>query len=412
MGKLTDLKCKNAKWTGGETREGRLRSGSIRFSDGNGLYLVIKPSGAKSWLLSVQQGGVRRYIGLGGYPADLTLTEARDEAYRLRKLARKGLDPVAERDRGKVTVPTFAKAMEAAHVELSKGWAEKTAEGFKSSLEEHAVPRLGSKRVDQIEAEHVIAALNPIWTTKPQIARKVRQRIMTVLSFSKSRGWRSERVPDAREISNGLAKQPESQSHPAVPYKQVPALVAGELAKDDSPARLALLFTILTAARQGEVRQAEWSEIDFEERLWRRPAEHMKSRKAHDVPLCDAAIAILERAEALRDKSGLIFPNSKGKPLSDAAVGKMLKLAGSDKTVHGFRSSFRDWAAEQMPTIPEVVAEYALAHETGDRTVRAYRRSDFMEMRRALMAAWGQFVAPSLTGESGNVTPITAATAA
>lgn len=412
MGRLTELKCRNAKWTGGVTREGRPRSGAIRLSDGGGLYLVIKPSGAKSWLLSVQQGGVRRYIGLGGYDADLSLAEAREAAHRLRKLARQGLDPIAERDRAKLTVPTFAKAMEAAHAELSKGWADKTAEGFKASLEEHAVPKLGNRRVDQIEAEQVIAALSPIWTTKPQIARKVRQRIMTVLSFSKSRGWRSERVPDAREISNGLAKQPESESHPAVPYKQVPALVAGEIAKDDSPARLALLFTILTAARQGEVRQAEWSEIDLEERLWRRPAEHMKSRKAHDVALSEAAIAILERAEAFRDKSGLIFPNSKGKPLSDAAVGKMLRLAGSDKTVHGFRSSFRDWAAEQMGTIPGDVVEVTLAHKPGDRTMRAYLRTDFMEWRRALMAAWGAFVAPSLTGDTGNVTPITAASAA
>jgi integrase len=412
MGKLTELKCRNAKWAGGMTREGRPRSGAIRLSDGGGLYLVIKPSGAKSWLLSVQQGGVRRYIGLGGYDADLSLAEARDAAHRLRKLARQGLDPVAERDRAKVTVPTFAKAMEAAHAELSKGWAEKTAEGFKASLEEHALPKLGNRRVDQIEAEQVIAALSPIWTTKPQIARKVRQRIMTVLSFSKSRGWRTERVPDAREISNGLAKQPVSESHPAVPYKQVPALVAGEIAKDDSPARLALLFTILTAARQGEVRQAEWCEIDFEERLWHRPAEHMKSRKAHDVPLSDAALAILKRAEALRDKSGLIFPNSKGKPLSDAAVGKMLRLAGSDKTVHGFRSSFRDWAFEQIQSIPFEVAEMALAHEVGGKTVRSYLRSDSRDQRRALMAAWGQFIAPHLTSDSGNVTPITAASAA
>lgn len=412
MGKLTDLKVRNAKWPGGVTRDGKPRTGSVRVADGAGLYLVIKPSGAKSWVLDVQHGGQRRLIGLGGYPADLTLSEAREEAFKLRRLARKGLDPVAERDRGKVAVPTFAKAVEAAHAELSKGWADKTADGFKKSLQEHAVPRLGNKRVDQIEAEHVIATLNPIWTEKPQIARKVRQRIMTVLAFSKSRGWRSERVPDAREISNGLSKQPESESHPAVPYKQVPALIAGELAKDDSPARLALLFTILTAARQGEVRQAEWSEIDFEERLWRRPAGHMKSRKAHDVCLSEAALAILKRAEALRDKSGLIFPNSKGKPLSDAAVGKMLKLAGSDKTVHGFRSSFRDWAAERMPTIPGDVVEVALAHQTGDRTVRAYLRTDFLEMRRALMAAWGQFAAPSLSGDAGNVTPISAASAA
>lgn len=412
MGKLTDLKVRNAKWPGGVTRDGSPRTGSVRIADGAGLYLMIKPTGAKSWVLDVQHGGRRRLMGLGGYPADLTLSEAREEAYKLRKLARKGLDPVAERDRSKVVIPNFAKAMEAAHEQLGKGWADKTADAFKSSLEIHALPSLGAKRVDQIGVAEIIAALSPIWTEKPQIARKVRHRIMQTLAFAKSRGWRIEPVPQAKEISDGLAKQPKSQGFRAMPYKALPAFMSSEIAKDDSPARLALLFTILTAARSGEARKASWSEIDFEDRLWRRPADHMKSRKAHDVPLSDAALAILERANAMADKSGLIFPSLRGKELSDAALGKMLALAGCSDTVHGFRSTFRDWAAEKMPTVPFIVAELALAHEAGDATERAYLRSDLLDMRRALMDAWGRFAAPSLSGDTGNVTPISAASAA
>lgn len=416
MGKLTDLQVKRMKWPGGLATKGanagKPRTGSVRYSDGGGLYLVIKPSGAKSWVLDYKRPGraSREYMGLGGYP-DVSLGEARDEAARLRKFARKGLDPKVERDRGLAVVPTFAEAMKAAHEDLGKGWADKTAAAFLSSLELHAKV-IENLRVDEIEAADVNKALRPIWRDKPQIARKVRHRILQVLAYSKSHGWRSERVPDAKEISNGLGKQPKSEGHRAVPYKDVPTFMASELAKDDSPARLALLFIVLTAARQGEARLAGWDEIDFDDRLWRRPAEHMKSRKAHDVPLSDAAFAVLERAKVLRDKSGLIFPNSKGKPLSDAAVGKMLKMAGRTETVHGFRSSFRDWAAEKMRAIPADVAEAALAHETGDATVRAYRRTDFIEMRRELMAAWARFVAPSLSGDTGNVTPISAASAA
>jgi len=412
VGKLTDLQVKKMKWPGGVTRDGKPRTGSVRHSDGKGLYLVIKPSGAKSWVLDYKRPGrLREYMGLGGYP-EVSLGEAREEALRFRKLIRKGLDPKVERDRDRLVIPTFAEAMAAAHKDLGKGWADKTAEGFLSSLNTHAVPHIGRLRVDEIEAADLNKALRPIWRDKPQIARKVRHRILQVLAYSKSHGWRSARVPDAKEISNGLGKQPTSEGHRAMPYKVLPAFMATELAKDDSPARLALLFTILTAARSGEARKATWAEIDFEERLWRRPAEHMKSRKAHDVALSDAAIAILARAEALKDKSGLIFPNSKGKALSDAALGKMLTLAGCAETVHGFRSTFRDWAAEKMPTIPGDVAEAALAHETGDRTVRAYLRTDFIEQRHALMAAWGQFAAPSLSGDMGNVTPISAASAA
>ncbi len=399
-------------------------AGPGRHGDGDGLYLLVKPSGARSWLLRVQQDGRRRDLGLGAAKTDardrddpalelpllqrrvLTLEEARDKAAALRGLSRAGLDPLAERDRDrkKVTIPTFAQAVKDAHTELGKGWAQKTAEAFKVSLETHAVPTLGEHRVDSIETEHVIAALAPIWTEKPQQARKIRHRILQVLSFAKSRGWRTAPVPAAEEVRRGLAKQPKSKGFAAVPYAEVPALVASELGKSETAARLALLFTILTGARSGEVRQARWEQIDREARTWSRPAELMKSREAHIVTLNPAALAVLDRAGAKWGSEGLVFPSSKpGVALSDMALSKMMRLADRAETVHGFRSSFRDWAAEQMPTVPAMVAEMTLAHSVGTATEKAYLRSDLRELRFRLMDAWGRFVAPSLCSIGSNV---------
>ena len=376
LGKLTARQVQAAK------------SGTL--IDGKGLLLRVQNENAKSWVLRVQYDGVRRDIGLGSLDI-LTLAEAREKAASLRKVALTGGDPIAERDKHKVKIPTFAEAVNLAHEELGKGWAEKTAEQFKASLETHANPILGKKRVDQIDTDHIIAALAPIWTEKPQIARKVRHRVMQVLSFSKAHRWRSEPVPLAKEITGGLAKQPESKGFRAMPYKELPPWMEAELAKDDAPARLALLFTIVTAARSGEARKARWDEIDLEDRLWHRPAEHMKAGRAHTVTLSDVAIEILERAADAFGDDGLIFPNSKGKMLSDASLGKLLAMSGRSETVHGFRSTFRDWAAEQMPQIPYAVAEMALAHSVGDKTERAYLRSDLRDLRRDLMDAWGAY---------------------
>lgn len=408
MGKLTALKVEKAKYPGGLNANGEPRSSPVRLGDGAGLYLVIKPSGAKSWTLIVQHNRRRREIGLGGYPADLDLGEAREKAAVLRKLARRGENPVAERDRSKLSTPTFSEAVDKAHKALGSGWTVKTAEQFKSSLDAHT-KSLANRLVDEIETEHVIAALAPIWTDKPQIARKVRHRILQVLAFAKSHGWRNAPPPTAKELTAGLAKQPRSKGFAAVPYAEVPAVVAGEIDKVDTAARLALVFTILTAARSGEVRIARWEQIDREARLWTRPAEIMKAGLAHTVTLSDAALVILDRAKALSDSEGLIFPGYRGNVLSDPALSKMLRNAGRSETVHGFRSSFRDWAAEQMPTIPPMVAEMALAHSVGNLTEKAYLRSDLRDMRRTLTDAWGRFVAPMLSAPTDNVVSIDAA---
>lgn len=389
MGKLTDMKVRNAKVG--------------TYGDGAGLYLRVKPSGAKSFILRVQHMGRRQDIGLGGFPADLTLSEAREKAHHLRKLARQGKDAIAERDREKVVIPTFAEAVKLAHAELSKGWSDKHGDAFKASLNEHAVPTLGSKRVDHISTAEVIAALSPIWTVKPAIASKVRVRIMQVLSYSRSKGWRTAPLPEARELRDGLARQPKAKNFVAMPWKDVPAFFADQLGREDTAGRLALLFTIATAARSGEVRSARWEHIDIEAREWTRPAELMKAGVKHTVTLNDAALALLERAKLMAGGEGLIFPGAKGKQLSDMTLAKVMRTAERTETVHGFRSCFRDWAAERMPTIPAMVAEMALAHSVGTRTEQAYLRSDLRGQRRALIDAWGMFIAKSLVSSGSNV---------
>ena len=393
MGQLTALKVQKAKYPGGLTKKGQPRTSPVRLGDGAGLYLVIKPSGAKSWTLLVQHNGSRREIGLGGYPADLNLAEAREKAAALRKLARQGLDPRQERDRSKRTVPTFAEAVDRAHQQYKAQWADKTALQFKSSLTDHAIPFIGGSRVDQIDGADLVTLLRPIWNTKPQMARKVRHRVLQVLAFAKANGWRSAPVPDAIELRGGLGRQPRSKNFAAVPYAEVPAFYAAERTKAESPARLALLFTVLTAARSGEVRNADWKQIDREARTWTRPAEMMKSAVPHVLTLNDAALAILERAREMYGEEGLMFPALRGGVLSDMSLSKILRTAGRSETVHGFRSSFRDWAAEQMPQVPAMVAEMALAHSIGDATVEAYLRSDLRALRRTLLDAWGVFVA-------------------
>ena len=373
--------------------------------DGGGLYLRVKPSGARSYVLRVQYDGRRRDIGLGS-DIDLTLSEARDKAAHLRKMARQGKDPIAERDKDKLQIPDFEEAAKRTLNELGKGWAEKTGVQFLSSLEKHAFPILGRHRVDRIGSEHVTATLAKIWTEKPQIARKVRHRIIQVLSFSKARGWRTSPVPIPKEISDGLAKQPTSEGFRSMPYKELPEYMALEIAKQDSPARLALLFTILTAARSGEVRKATWEQIDLEDLEWKRPGSIMKNGKAHTVTLNNAALSVLERAANFSGRRGLIFPSMRGKVLTDASLGKMLRDSGRTETVHGFRSTFRDWAAEKMPMIPFSVPEMALAHTVGNSTEKAYLRSDMRDLRRTLMDAWSSYAVPPLSFGDDNVVAI------
>ena len=398
-----------------------------RHADGKGLYLLVKPKpgnptegGSKSWLLRVQVDGKRRDIGLGSFkeapkkaPSEdalgivipllhrklLTLSEAREKAALLRLAAKAGLDPVAERDKERRSVPTFKEAAEATHKVLKVGLTEKVGEVFIRSLENHVFKTLGDKRVDKITAADITATLGPIWTTKPDMARKVRQRIGKVLNFAHNKGWRSTEAP-GKSVSAGLPRQPEGGNYDAMPYADVPAFVQKLQAEAPTQGRRALLLQIYTAARPGEVRRGRWGQVDLVKREWNRPKDIMKERKPHTVTLNAPAIALLEqmKSERTADATALFFPNRDGEPLSDMTASKVLRNAGLHCDAHGFRSSFRDWAAEQMPHIPDPVAEAALAHSVPDATIAAYKRTSFMEMRRELLEAWGEYVSGRTDG--------------
>jgi integrase len=279
------------------------------------------------------------------------------------------------------------------------------ADAFSASLKRHALPKLGRLLVDSVDENAIVGVLAPLWHEKPAAARKLRQRIRTVLDFAKVRGWRTTGAPNISPRVS-LGKQPRSGNFAAIPYADVPAFVAELRAKTISAGRLALLFTILTAARSGEVRRARWTQFDFEAANWTRPPELMKAGEAHVVTLSADALAVLEKAKTLRSlSSDFIFPGTRGQPLSDMALLKIVKSEAGPFTVHGFRAAFRTWAAEQMPTIPEAVAEAALAHIVPDAVVRAYQRAKFMDLRRRLLDAWGAYC----SSDSGNVVRLASA---
>jgi integrase len=253
--------------------------------------------------------------------------------------------------------------------------------------------------VDSIDERDILAVLTPLWQQKPAAARKLRQRISVVLDFAKGHGWRQVGAP--REgLRPLLARQVRSGNFAAMPYSDVPAFLAELRDKPISAGRLALIFIILTAARSGEVRSACWAHIDFRARTWTRPPELMKTREAHVVTLSPAAMAVLEQAKPLRQltDADLIFPGARGGRLSDMAVLNVVKAQGRSFTVHGFRAAFRTWAAEQLPSMPEAVAEAALAHSVPDAVVRAYQRAKFMDLRRKLLDAWGAYVTAGTVG--------------
>lgn len=407
MGRLTTVGVRNAK--------------PGRHADGDGLYLLVKASGSRTWLLRVQVDGKRRDIGLGSvdlasssidgvieipllHRRRLSLAEAREKCAALRKAAESGLDPVLERDRDRRGIPTFEQVATLAHADLKGQWAPRQQEAFLSSLRRHAFPLLGTRRVDRIVVADIQEALKPIWEEVPDMARKVRQRIGTVLNFAHSKGWRSAEAP-GKSVTMGLARGNKGGNYAAMPYIDVPAFVSTLRESEGTLGRLALLFTIYTAARSGETRNARWSHIDLEKRLWHRPAELMKMRKAHTVTLNAAAVAILKRVEPLKQvDADLLFPGAKGSALSDMTLSKILRDAKVPYTVHGFRSSFRDWAAEKMPHIPDPVAEVALAHGVPEKVVAAYKRAEFIDLRMQLLEGWSDFASPCpMTNAKGGV---------
>lgn len=374
------------------TARGVERAKPGRHADGAGLYLLVADSGSKSWMLRVQVLGRRRDIGLGSISA-VGLADARERAVALRKVAKLGRDPIAERDKDKAGIPTFLKAAEACHDAKKGGWRDRHADAFLASLKLHAYPRLGKLQVDSVDERDIVSVLSPLWHERPAAARKLRQRISTVLDFAKGSGWRSTGAP-RESLRSLLSKQAKAGNFAAMPYVDVPAFVEDLRGRVPTAGRLALMFTILTAARSGEARSAKWSHVDLEAGTWTRPGSLMKSGDEHVVTLSPSAMAILRQAEKLRNTLAdcLVFPGAGDRPLADMTLLKIVKAHGGGFSVHGFRSSFRTWAAEKMPTTPEAVAEAALAHSIPDAVVRAYQRSKFLDMRRTLLDAWGDFV--------------------
>lgn len=368
--------------------------------DGDGLFLVVGKTGSKSWIVRVQKHGQRRDIGVGS-ASKVPLNKARERARQIREWVEDGLDPVFEK-RKAAGIPTFKQASKKV-VELHrKTWRnEKHEAQWLRTLEMFAWPTLGDIRVSEITGPMIRNVLAEIWLTKPETARRVRQRIGAVLDWAYASGYRETEAP-MRSISKGLPRQPKKgdQHFAAMPYAEVPAFMS-RLRDRESFSRLALQFAILTAARSGEVRGASWGEVDFEGGLWTIPPDRMKAKREHAVPLSKAALAILQRCKELRPKDEpLIFPGSRPKqPMSDMTLTKLMRELKVPFTVHGFRSSFRDWASEETEVQGEV-AEAALAHMVRDKTEAAYRRGNLLEKRRALMAAWGGYCAYSQPNSS------------
>ena len=374
-----------------------------RYLDGNGLYLNVQPSGAKRWFLRVVVMGRRRDFGLGGLSV-VSLAEAREEATKLRKIVQQNGDPLTEREKEKSIVLTFKEAAREVHKIHSATWKnDKHKKQWITTLENYVFPTFGSLHVDNIGTPEILSVLNPIWLTKPETARRVRQRIHTVLEWAKAAGFRSGDNP-VDGILKILPKQPVSQAHhTALPYKEVPIFIKSlRSINAEGIAPLAFEFLILTATRTSEVLNATWDEINLEDKTWTIPDSRMKNKREHRIPLQPRLIEILEEARKLSEGSLYIFPNPHtGKPLSTMVFLMLLRRMKQDITAHGFRSSFRDWASERT-NIPRDVCEAALAHSLRDKTEAAYKRTDLFEKRRELMNLWTKFA----TEERGEVITI------
>jgi integrase len=370
------------------------KAGPGRHGDGNSLYLLVDDTGARRWVLRTVVAGRRRDIGLGSATL-VPLAEARELARRYRKLAREGGDPVAERRRERRKVPTFEEAARTVHAEHKGTWSNpKHAAQWLATLEEYAFPTLGKLLVDQVQSPDIVAALAKIWTAKPETAKRVRQRIGTVLDWAKAKGHRDGENP-VRGVGGGkgLPKaNGDVAHHAALSYTEIPDFFAA-LRQQVGLAARALELTILGATRTSETLGATWSEIDLDAATWTIPAARMKAKVAHAIPLAPAAVALLRDVrEKMAADATFVFPGAKGaKPLSNMAMTQTLRrMKRGDLTVHGFRSTFRDWCAERTP-FPREIAEKALAHVLSSKVEAAYQRGDLFEKRRELMDAWSLF---------------------
>ena len=365
-----------------------------RYSDGGGLHLYISKAGRKSWVLRITIDGRRRDIGLGAFPS-VSLAKARVKAGDHRAAVADGRDPLA--DKRAPAIPTFREAACAVHEANKPRWRNpKHVAGWMQSLERHAMPTLVNTPLDRIDRGDVLRVLTPIWTARPETARRVRQRMRTVFRWAMAHGF-METNPAGEVIDGALPTMPKVKAHfRSLPYQEVgSALGSIDGSQASIPAKLCFRFVVLTAARSGEARGATWDEIDLQGRVWRIPSERMKAGVEHRVPLSRQSLDLLVEAQVVRDESGLVFPSpiKQGSPMSDMTLTKILRSTGLAEraTVHGFRSSFKNWALEQTDT-PWAVSEAALAHVLGNSTEQAYARSDLFERRRALMQQWADYL--------------------
>ncbi len=402
IGKLTALAVAQAKRRG-------------YYGDGGGLFLQVSATGSKSWVFRFKEAGRLREMGLGPTHT-IGLADARQRAQECRKARLDGKDPIemrrAERSTAKLDA---AKAMSfracadryiASH---KAGWRNaKHAAQWTATLETYVYPSFGALPVQGVDVGLVMKAIEPIWATKPETAGRVRGRIEAILDWASARGYRQGENP-ARwrgHLENLLPKRSKVrrvEHHAALPYPEIAAFMS-ELRQQEGVAARALEFAILTAARTGEVIGARWDEFNLAEHLWTIPADRMKAGKEHRVPLSDAALAIVEQMATIRS-GDFVFPGGRAnRPLSNMAFLMLLRRIGrGDLTAHGFRSSFRDWAAERT-SFPAEVAEMALAHAVADKVEAAYRRGDLFQKRRQLADAWAKFCAAP--APAGRVVPM------
>ncbi|WP_229801998.1 tyrosine-type recombinase/integrase [Paramylibacter ulvae] len=372
--------------------------GKGRHGDGNGLYLVVDASGARRWIVRVVVKGqkgktgapLRTDFGLGG--ADIvTLNQARERALEYRRMAKQGLNPRFNAQR---EIPTFAEIAQQVHIDRLPTWKNpKHGQQWINTLRDYAFPKIGRMPVDSIGQPEALMCLAPIWTEKHETAKRLAQRMKVVLDVAKSKGFRDGENPitaikEAQVLPKVKAKP---NHHKAMAWQDVPAFYV-DLSGRSAMAAKALMFTCLTGSRTSEVLGMRWAEIDFDAKLWTCPAERMKTGEEHRVPLTDEMRKIIEPLQAMQ--SEYVFEGQKrNKPLSNMSMLMLLRrMKVEGVTVHGFRSTFRDWASE-VANAPREVAEMSLAHKVGSDVERAYARSDLLERRRELMESWSSFAA-------------------
>lgn len=381
---------------------GKLQTPGMHFvGHVSGLALRVSDTGARSWILRIMVGGKRRDIGLGAFP-EVSLAAAKDAAKTTREQVRQGIDPVEARKAAqavlraeRVSHTTFEEASKQYISAHEGGWKNgKHIAQWRTTLEAYAYPVIGKIHVRDVALDHILKILEPIWKDRTETASRLRGRIERVLDWAKTRGLRVGDNP-ARWKGNldtllpAPGKVAKIKHHEACDWREAPVFLS-ELRQIDTVGAKALEFLILTNVRSINSRGATWREIDLKQAVWTIPAERMKAGKEHRVPLSKAAIALLKQL-ARSDSNDLLFPNTKGQPLSDMALGMILRRMKKNFTVHGFRSTFRDWAGETT-AFPREVIEHAMAHQLKDKAEAAYARGDLFTKRVRLMEGWADFL--------------------